>query len=84
MLRRKLSSTLELARRKSRLVVRGFEQTTNLDYIETFVSVLKYSIFRRICANATTEDLELYHPSRTPRTIYFGLFTKKAIGVGQH
>ncbi|KAI0996190.1 hypothetical protein K3495_g11988, partial [Podosphaera aphanis] len=45
-LRNKFKSDGSLARRKARIVVRGFEQQYGIDYFETFASVIRYNTLR--------------------------------------
>ncbi len=49
----------EVSRRKSRLVIRGFEQQEGSDYFDTFASVVRYSTLRVLLAKAAAEDLEI-------------------------
>ncbi|KAI1001954.1 hypothetical protein K3495_g6250 [Podosphaera aphanis] len=50
-----------IARRKSRLVARGYEQVYGSDYLETFASVVRFSTLRTLLAKAAAEDLEIDH-----------------------
>ena len=58
-LRKKFDHLGRLARRKARLVIKGFEQCYGIDYFETFASVLRYSTLRALLAKAAAEDLEV-------------------------
>jgi hypothetical protein len=58
-LRNKIHENGSLARRKARLVIRGFEQTAGMDYFETFASVIRYSTLRVLLALAAFRDLEI-------------------------
>lgn len=60
-LRRKFNSKMQLARRKARLVARGFEQSEGIDYFETFASVMRYCTFRVLAAHCAANDLEMDH-----------------------
>ena len=51
----------KIVRRKSRLVVRGFEQKFGLDYFDTFARVIRYTILRVLLAFAAKRDLEIEH-----------------------
>ena len=46
---------MNIARRKARLVIRGYEQQAGLDYFETFASVLKHATLRIITAEAAAK-----------------------------
>ena len=48
-----------IARRKARVVVRGFEQQWGIDYFETFASVIRYNTLRALLALAAILDLEI-------------------------
>ena len=58
-LRRKFDYTGQLARRKARIVIKGYEQRYGIDYFNTFASVLRYSTLRALLAVAAAEDLEI-------------------------
>lgn len=49
----------ELARRKSRYVVRGFEQKEGIDYDETFAAVVKPMSYKMLFALAAALDLDI-------------------------
>ena len=48
-----------LARRKARLVARGFSQTHGVDYFETFAPVVRYESVRTVLALAAAKDMEV-------------------------
>jgi hypothetical protein len=50
-----------VARKKARVVLRGFEQQWGIDYYETFASVVRYNTLRALLAKAAIEDLEIDH-----------------------
>lgn len=50
-----------VAQRKSRLVARGFAQTYGSDYLEAFVTVVRYSIIGTLLFIAAAENLEIKH-----------------------
>ncbi|KAI0994703.1 hypothetical protein K3495_g13478 [Podosphaera aphanis] len=58
-LRKKLKSDGTLARRKARIVVRGFEQEYGTDYFETFASVIRFNTLRILLAKAAADELEI-------------------------
>ena len=58
-LRNKPRLDRSIARRKARVVIRGFEQTYRIDYFETFASVIRYNTLRLLLAKAVAEDLEI-------------------------
>jgi len=47
--------------RKSRLVVRGFEQIYGLDYFDTFAGVIRHTTLRVLLALAVKRDWEIEH-----------------------
>jgi len=51
----------KIVRRKSRLVVRGFEQKFGLDYFDTFAGVIRHTTLRVLLAFAAKRDLEIEH-----------------------
>ena len=51
----------KIVRRKSRLVVRGFEQKFGLDYFDTFAGVIRHTTLRVLLALAAKRDLEIEH-----------------------
>ena len=60
-LKDKLHTDGTVARKKGRIVVRGFEQQWGIDYNKTFVSVVRYNTLRALLAKAAIEDLEIDH-----------------------
>lgn len=48
-----------LARRKARLVARGFSQSEGVDYFETFSPVVRYESVRTVLSLAAAGDMEL-------------------------
>lgn len=60
-LRNKLDAQGALARRKARLVIKGFEQQYGLDYFSTFASVARFDTLRVLLAKAAVEDPEIEH-----------------------
>ena len=60
-LRKKFRADGTIARRKARLVIRGFEQTYGVDYFATFASVIRYTTLRILLAKAAADDLEADH-----------------------
>ncbi|KAI0993762.1 hypothetical protein K3495_g14422 [Podosphaera aphanis] len=58
-LRKKFKSDGSLARRKARIVVRGFEQEYGVDYFETFASVIRYNTLRILLSKAAVGDLDI-------------------------
>ena len=60
-LRKKFKADGTVARHKSRLVIRGFEQKLGIDYFSTFASVIRYVTLRILLAKAAAEDLEADH-----------------------
>ena len=49
----------EVIRKKARLCIWGDKQTPDIDYFETFASVVRYNTFRFLMAKVAAEDLEL-------------------------
>ncbi|KAI0996034.1 hypothetical protein K3495_g12147 [Podosphaera aphanis] len=58
-LRKKFKNDGSLARRKARIIVRGFEQQYGIDYFETFASVIRYNTLRILLSKAAVEDLDI-------------------------
>ena len=48
-----------IARKKARLVIKGYEQRYGFDYFSTFASVVRYITLRYLLAKAAAEDLEI-------------------------
>jgi len=48
-----------IAKRKARLVIRGFEQVHSLDYFDTFAGVIRYTTLRVLLAFTVKRDLEI-------------------------
>ena len=51
----------EVIRKKAKLYIWGDKQTPNINYFETFASVIQYDTFRFLIAKVVAEDLELDH-----------------------
>ena len=51
----------KIVRRKSRLVVKGFEQIYGLDYFDTFARVIRHTTLRVLLAFTAKRDLEIEH-----------------------
>ena len=60
-LKDKLHTDGTVARKKARIIVRGFEQEWGIDYNETFASVVRYNTLRALLAKAAIKDLEIKH-----------------------
>ena len=60
-LKDKLHTDGTVARKKARVVLRGFEQQWGIDYYKTFASVVRYNTLRALLAKAAIEDLEIDH-----------------------
>jgi hypothetical protein len=60
-LKHKYNAKGEVIRKKARLCIRGDKQTPDIDYFETFASVVRYDTFRFLMAKVAAEDLELDH-----------------------
>ena len=56
-LRNKLFANGQIARRKARVVAKGFQQQYRVDYNETFASVVRHSTIRWLIAKVATENL---------------------------
>jgi len=50
-----------VARKKGRIVVRGFKQQWGIDYNKTFVSIVRYNTLRALLVKAAIKDLEIDH-----------------------
>ncbi|KAI1003626.1 hypothetical protein K3495_g4577 [Podosphaera aphanis] len=60
-LRNKFNADGSIARRKSRIVEKGYEQQYGIDYFETFATVIRYATLRAVFSYAAVHDLELDH-----------------------
>jgi hypothetical protein len=60
-LRKKLDANGDLARRKARVVIKGFEQQYGLDYFATFASVAKFNTLRILLTIIMERDLDADH-----------------------
>jgi hypothetical protein len=60
-LRKKLDAKGDLARRKARVVIKGFEQQYGHDYFDTFASVVKFNTLRILLVVITEQDLDAVH-----------------------
>jgi len=58
-LKHKYNAKGEVIRKKARLYIWGDKQTPDIDYFETFTSVVQYNTFRFLMAKAAVEDLKL-------------------------
>ena len=58
-LRHKYNAKGVVIRKKARLCIRGDKQTPDIDYFETFASVVRYDTFRFLIAKVAAKDLEL-------------------------
>ena len=78
-LRNKLQPNGSVARRKAKIVIRGFEQTYRVDYFETFASVLRYNTLRLLLAKAAVKDLEIKQID--VETIFLNLECKEEVYI---
>lgn len=60
-LRNKLNADGSIARRKARIVGKGYEQQHGIDYFETFATVIQYATHVAILSYSAVHDLELKH-----------------------
>ena len=60
-LRRKFNTALRVACRKARLVIREYKQQAEIDYFETFASILQYATFRILYTKTAADNLEIDH-----------------------
>ncbi|KAI0992057.1 hypothetical protein K3495_g16129, partial [Podosphaera aphanis] len=60
-LRNKFNTDGSIARRKSRIVGKGYEQQHGIDYFETFATVVRYATLRTVFSYAAINNLELDH-----------------------
>jgi hypothetical protein len=51
----------QIARRKARLVVKGYRQVYGLDYTETFAPVVRYTTVKFLLVQAVVRGLEVDH-----------------------
>jgi len=58
-LKHKYNAKEEVIRKKVRLYIWGDKQTPDIDYFETFTSIIRYDTFRFLMAKVVVEDLEL-------------------------
>ena len=58
-LRHKYNAKEVVIRKKARLCIQEDKQTPDIDYFETFASVVQYNTFRFLMAKVTAEDLKL-------------------------
>ncbi|KAI1002126.1 hypothetical protein K3495_g6074 [Podosphaera aphanis] len=59
--RNKLNADGTIARRKSRIVGKGYEQQHGIDYFETFASIIRYATLRAVISYSAVHNLELDH-----------------------
>jgi hypothetical protein len=57
--RKKFDYLDQLVYYKARLIIKGFEKYYNINYFETFASMLQYNILRALLTKAVVEDLEI-------------------------
>jgi hypothetical protein len=60
-LRRRFNVEGQIARRKARLVVKGYRQVYGLDYTETFAPVVRYTTVKFLLVQAVVRGLEVDH-----------------------
>ena len=60
-LKYKYNAKGEVICKKVRLYIEGDKQTPNIDYFETFTSVVRYDTFRFLMVKVAVEDLKLDH-----------------------
>ncbi|KAI0995371.1 hypothetical protein K3495_g12811 [Podosphaera aphanis] len=60
-LRNKFSADGSIARRKSRIVGKGYEKEHGIDYFETFATVVRYATLRAVFSCAIINNIELDH-----------------------
>jgi ATP-binding cassette subfamily B (MDR/TAP) protein 1 len=60
-LRHKFNGKGVVIRKKARLCIREDKQTPDVDYFETFASVVRYDTFRFLMAKVAAKDLNLDH-----------------------
>jgi hypothetical protein len=60
-LRHKFNSKGVVIRKKARLCIREDKQTLNINYFETFASVVRYDTFRFLITKVIAKDLDLDH-----------------------
>ncbi|KAI0998169.1 hypothetical protein K3495_g10020 [Podosphaera aphanis] len=58
-LRNKFNSDGSIARRKARIVGKGYEQQYGIDYFKTFATVVRYTTLRAVLSYAAVHDFEL-------------------------
>jgi len=58
-LKYKYNAKGEVIYKKARLYIQGDKQTPNIDYFETFASIIWYNTFRFLIAKVAAEDLKL-------------------------
>jgi hypothetical protein len=58
-LKHKYNAKGEVICKKARLYIQGDKQTPNIDYFETFASVVRYNTFRFLMVKVAAEDLKL-------------------------
>ena len=60
-LKYKYNAKGEVIRKKVRLYIWGDKQTPDIDYFETFASIVRYDTFRFLMAKVAAKDLKLDH-----------------------
>ena len=78
-LRRKFNTKGEEIRKKARLYIQGDKQTPEIDYFETFVSVVRYNTFRFLMVKVVAKDLELDYIDI--ETVFLNLILKEEIYI---
>ena len=58
-LKHKYNAKGEVICKKARLCIQGDKQTPNINYFETFTSIVQYDTFRFLMVKVAAEDLKL-------------------------
>jgi hypothetical protein len=78
-LRHKFNSKGVVIRKKTRLCIRGDKQTSNIDYFETFASIVQYNTFRFLITKVTAKNLDLDHVN--VKTVFLNLTLQEEIYI---